>query len=141
MTYLWLIVLTVAVIVELASCALLSIWFACGAVAALICAVSGAAVEVQILVFVCVSVICLVFFLLYFKKSIKVHKQETNIESLINSEALVEEEIAEKGKGRVRVSSMSWLAEEENGNKIEVGEWVQIIEIRGVTLIVQKNKN
>ena len=141
MTYIWLAVFVAAVIIEIATCALLSVWFACGAVVAMICAMLGASLMAQIAVFICISIICLFFFVIYLKKNIEAKRKKTNLDSLIHASAVVEEEITERGKGRVMVSSMSWLAEEENGKKIESGEWVEVIEIKGATLVVRKTKN
>ena len=129
-----------AVILEIVTCALISVWFACGAAVAMILTIFDTPVAIQVAAFIVVSVACLFFFVFFLKKDIETRKKKTNLDVLIHTSALVEEEIKEKGKGRVVVSSMSWLAEEENGKKVEIGEWVEIIEIKGVTLIVRKAK-
>ena len=59
MYILWIIVLITAVLAEAATCALVSVWFALGALAALIAVVLGAGFAVQLAVFLAVSVITL----------------------------------------------------------------------------------
>ena len=59
MYILWIIVLITTVLAEAATCALISVWFALGALAALIAVVLGAGFAVQLAVFLAVSVITL----------------------------------------------------------------------------------
>lgn len=140
MFYFWLCVLIVALAVETATLALVSVWFVFGAAAAMCCACVGFPLSVQIIEFICVSALFFLLFLLFFKKKIKMKQEKTNTEALLGASALVEEKIEEKGKGRVLVSSMSWQAEEKDGKEVEKGEWVSVVDIRGVTLICEKKE-
>lgn len=140
MFYFWLCVLIVALAAEIATLALVSVWFAFGAAAAMCYAYVGFPLSVQIIEFICVSALFFLLFLLFFKKKMKMKKERTNTEALLGASALVEEKIEEKGKGRVLVSSMSWQAEEKDGKEVEKGEWVSVVDIRGVTLICEKKE-
>ena len=61
MVIFWIIVLVAAILAEAASAALISIWFAAGAVAALIAAALGASWILQLTLFVVFSAILLIF--------------------------------------------------------------------------------
>ena len=60
---------------------------------------------------------------------------------LIGEKAVVTadiDNIAERG--RVRAGGLDWEARSADGGKIEKGAVVKILELRGVTLIVEKEK-
>ena len=61
MVFVWLVIAVVLGIFEAATVALVSIWFAIGAVAAMVPAYFNAPFWVQILVFILVSALCFVF--------------------------------------------------------------------------------
>ena len=72
MVFIWLAIAVVLGIIEAATVALVSIWFAIGAVAAMVPAYLNAPFWAQILVFVLVSALCFAFTRPFFQKVIKV---------------------------------------------------------------------
>ena len=141
--YYWLILFVAALIVEIATMGLTSIWFAGGALAAWITALLGGGTAVQIAVFVIVSVILLVLTRPYAVKYFNKDRVKTNAESLIGQYAVVVEDIDTlKAVGRVEIQGLEWAAKtEEPDGKIEKDSIVVIREIKGVTLIVSKKED
>ena len=74
MAFIWIVLAVVLGIIEAATVSLVSIWFAVGAIVAIIPAYFGAPIWVQILVFLVVSAVCFVFTKRFFKDVIKVKK-------------------------------------------------------------------
>jgi membrane protein implicated in regulation of membrane protease activity len=80
-------------ILEAVTVALISLWFAIGALAAMIPAYFARALWVQILVFLVVSAVCLAFTRTFFKDVVKTKKQPTNSDRLIGSDGVVSSKI------------------------------------------------
>ncbi len=140
MVIVWTIVLIAALIVEGASFALVAIWFAAGALGALIAAGLGAPFIVQLIVFIAMAVIMLIFTRPLLKKLFPNKFIPTNSELEIGKTAVVIEAIDNAtGKGRVRLSGVNWAAVSENGEDIPVDEIVVVKEIRSAKVVVARN--
>ncbi len=134
----WLVILGLAVLVELSTVALVSIWFAIGAALAALFAWLQFPVWSQILVFVVVSG---ALFAIFFRKMQSRRLVKTNIDSLIGREAPVTEEIDNLHEnGKVQLNGLSWSAKSEDGTIIPAGEVVVVRKIEGVHLIVAKKR-
>lgn len=138
MPFVWLIIAVVLGIIEAATVSLVSVWFAVGALAAIIPAYFGAPLWGQILVFLAVSAISFAFTRRFFKDVVKVKKQPTNVDSLIGTDGIVTAEINNlEGGGKVYISGLTWSAKSDDGFIISDGEVVTVKRIEGVTLIVE----
>ncbi|MCR4935436.1 MAG: NfeD family protein [Oscillospiraceae bacterium] len=125
------------VLVELATYGLASIWFALGALAALIAAALGAQLWLQIVLFAVVSVASLVLTRPLARKFVNSKSQPTNADRVIGATARVTEEINDlNGTGAVSVDGKVWTARSADGSPIPVGAHVTVREIRGVRLLV-----
>ena len=136
MVFVWLVIAVVLGIFEAATVALVSIWFAIGAVAAMVPAYFNAPFWVQILVFILVSALCFVFTRPFFKKIIRVNKQPTNVDRLVGQEGVATDDI----ENIVFISGLTWSARSETGELIPQGAVVTVKKIEGATLVV-KRKN
>ena len=139
MVTLWLVVLIVSIGVEVATLGLTSIWFAGGAVVAVIVAAFHGPVWLQILLFFAVSLL-----LLFFTRPIAVRyfnrdRVRTNVESMIGRQAIVTSEIDNlQGIGQVTVGGQEWSARTEaDGMNLQPGTVVAIVAVNGVKLIVK----
>lgn len=140
MTVFWLVAMIALFVVEAATVNLVTLWFAFGALAALITSLLGGELWLQIVVFIAVTVITLIptrkIAKKYFSKS---HHQATNSDLVIGKDCIVVEEIDNLiSTGAVKCLGKEWTARSENGEKIAVGETVIAIAIEGVKLIVRK---
>ncbi len=141
-TILWLAALVVLIVVEIVTMGLTTIWFAGGALAAVIAAGIGAPLVVQIVLFFAVS-----FALLYFTRPVAVKyfnkdRIRTNAESLVGKQAIVISEVNNlQGIGQVTVGGMEWSARAvDNSVQLPTGSVVNIVAINGVKLIVEERK-
>ncbi len=139
MVIVWIIVFAAALIAEAATFALVSIWFAVGALGAIFAAELGANLIVQLTVFALLAGIMLIFTRPLLKKLFPSKFIPTNSELEIGKTAVVIETIDSlSGKGRVRLSGVDWAAVSENGEGISEGESVIIKEIRSSKVVVEK---
>ena len=130
MVTLWLVVLIVSIGVEVATLGLTSIWFAGGAVVAVIVAAFHGPVWLQILLFFTRPIA-----VRYFNKD----RVRTNVESMIGRQAIVTSEIDNlQGIGQVTVGGQEWSARTEaDGMNLQPGTVVDIVAVSGVKLIVK----
>ena len=142
MPALWLAAMVVLLIIEGAVPGLVSIWFALGALAALLSAILHAPVWLQVTWFVVVSVVSLILTRPLARKYVNSKTQPTNADMLIGSDCVVRERIDNlRGTGAVLAQGKVWTARMENGEaSAEAGEIVQVVRIEGVKLIVKKEK-
>ena len=89
----WLVVIVAFVAIELNTMALTTIWFAGGALAAFFAAFAGLSVKTQLVVFLIVSLIMLVFTRPFASKFINKGTVKTNADGLIGKKARVTAEI------------------------------------------------
>lgn len=136
----WLIILVILVVVELATMGLTTIWFAGGSLVAFLAAVLHAGLPVQVVLFFGVSFVLLFFTRPIALKHFNVDRIKTNAESLIGENAIVLEEINNiQGCGRVQVKGQEWAARStEDSKTVAAGQLVKIQRIEGVKLIVEE---
>lgn len=139
MVIFWIIVLVAAILVEAATAALISIWFASGALAALIAAALGASWMIQLTLFVVFSAILLIFTRPLVKKLFPKKFIPTNSDSYAGKTAVVVEDIdSARGMGRVKFNGVDWIAVTENGELIPKDTVVRITAVKGAKLLVEK---
>ncbi|MDO4678530.1 MAG: NfeD family protein [Eubacteriales bacterium] len=138
----WLGLLAVLLLVEAVTAGLTTIWFAGGALVAAIAAWMGAGVLVQIVLFLAVSGVLLVFTRPLAVKYLNKDKIATNANSLIGKNAVVTIDIDNLAQtGQVLINDVEWTARtSDDSQKVTKGAVVEIKEIRGVKLIVEEKK-
>lgn len=133
----WLIIMAVLILIEIATLGLTTIWFAFGALAAFIASLAGANLIVQIIVFLAVSLITLIFTRPVAVRFFNSDRTKTNAESLIGEKAVVVEKIDNiNASGRVALNGQEWTARSSDNDIIDAGETVTVDSISGVKLIV-----
>ena len=139
MTAVWVVLMIGFLVVEGIAPGLVSIWFALGALAALISALLGAQVWLQAVWFIVISVLALVITRPLAKKYVNSRTQATNADMLIGQECIVTETIDKlHGTGAVSVAGKVWTARADDPEKIiEKGSVAVIERIEGVKLIVK----
>lgn len=136
----WLILLIVFIAVELFTVGLTSIWFAAGALVALIIAACGGGFVFQLMAFLIVAFGALFATRPWAKKYINSRTQATNADSVIGTEVKVTERVSNIDQtGTVVAKGQEWTARAENDTMIfEQGELAKVIRIDGVKLILTK---
>jgi membrane protein implicated in regulation of membrane protease activity len=137
----WAVLIVGFTIVEALTLGLTSIWFAVGSLAALITAALGFNLIVQIVVFVIVASVLLVYTRPIAKKVLKIGKNKTNIDALIGQQGFVVKAIESQQTGQVKLGGQIWTAKGPGMETFEVDELVEVLAIEGVKLIVKKKEN
>lgn len=138
MPFIWIGIAIVLGIVEGATMGLVTIWFTIGAGVAAIAAALDAPMLVQLILFIAISVILLIFTRPILKQKLKVGKEKNNIELYIGETGMVIEDIKPFNQGRIKLKSLEWAAVGDNPEiGIEKGKEVKVIRIEGVKAIVE----
>lgn len=134
---LWLVLLVVFLIAEASTVVLVSLWFAAGALVALIASFCGAKLWLQVLLFLAVSAALLSALRPLMTKWIQPNKKRTNLDAVIGSAGIVLERIDNlHAVGRVKLGAMEWTARSTNEEPIEPGTQVTVDKIEGVKVFV-----
>ncbi len=137
MLWIWIALIVIFVIVEIATVQLVTVWFAIGSVAGLIAYAFKLDIWLQLLIFAVVSAIALAATRPFVKKFTEGHKQPTNADRYIGEEAFVTERIENAlAKGVVKIGGLEWTARSADNEIFEVGEKVTVEAIDGAKLIV-----
>lgn len=137
MTILWGALIVVFLVIEGVTAGLASIWFAAGALAALIAQLLDGALWLQIVLFVVVSALSLALTRPLAKKYVNARVQPTNADMVIGKEAVVTHRIDNvAGTGSASVQGREWTARTEDGSILEAGSLAVVKSIEGVKLIV-----
>ena len=136
----WLAAIMLFVIIEINTMALTTIWFAGGSVVAFLVALLGASVKIQLVIFLIVSGILLIFTRPFATRFINKGTVKTNAAGLVGKKARVTAEINNQlSQGAAVIGGQEWTARAEKEEEIiPEGEIVLIKEIRGVKLIVER---
>ena len=137
MSLFWLVAMVLFGVLEAVTVGLTSVWFALGALGALVAAAASAPVIVQIVVFLGVSFLTLLLVRPLAQHYVNDRKVATNADRVIGREAVVTEDIDNiQGKGRVSISGADWTARAEDDQPIPAGSTVRVLRIEGVKVIV-----
>ncbi|HBJ17725.1 MAG TPA: NfeD family protein [Clostridiales bacterium] len=134
----WLVLLVVFLIVE-AACPihLVSVWFAMGALVALLGAALDAPVWLQIVLFVVVSGALLALLWPLAKKFLNPQVTATNVDSVIGTVGIVTASIDNvEALGQVKLGGMEWSARSTSGDTIPTGTEVRVDRVEGVKVFV-----
>lgn len=136
--YIWLGLMILFIITE-AVCAihLVSIWFAAGALVAMIAAALGAKLWLQITLFLLVSGVLLALLWPLVKKFLRPNLKKTNIDSIIGTTGLVTITVDNmESTGQVKLNGMEWTARSTSGKIIDPHTEVKVDRIEGVKVFV-----
>lgn len=141
MKIIWLALLILFGAGEAITVGLTSIWFAVGSLGALITALLGGNLWVQIGVFLVLSAVALALMRPLAKRFLTPDYSATNTDRLIGSTTVVIQTIDNlKGQGQVKISDLEWSARSENGEIIPAGTEVTVLRIEGVKVFVKKKE-
>ena len=134
----WLAALILFGIGEAITVGLTSIWFALGALGALIVSGLGFGFWPQFIVFVVLSAVSMAMIRPIAQKILKPGYSATNADRVIGTTGLVTEEIDNiEGKGQVNLSGQIWSARSTHSDGvIPAGQEVRVLQIQGVKVIV-----
>ena len=139
MWQIWLIVAGIFFIAEIITVGFLIFWLGIGAIIAMIVSLFTDNIIIQTSVFVISSTILIFATKPLVNKFTKNDKKvSTNVYSIIGKKGMVIEDInIIEGKGQIKVDGEIWSAICNGNNTIPSGTEVEVIEVRGVKVLVQ----
>ena len=135
----WMALIIIFIIIEAVSLGLISIWFAFGALVALIGSYFIDSIIIQITLFVLASILLMYFTKPIVQKYLKAGREKTNVDSLIDEKGVVVKDIKMHETGHVKVKGQIWTAYSDED--IDNGVDVVIEKVEGVKLKVRKDEN
>jgi membrane protein implicated in regulation of membrane protease activity len=138
----WLIIAGVMFVGEILTTGFLLFWIGIAALAAMLTALIGLGLYFQVPVFIAVSAVLIIFTKPIVDKALKPRMIPTNVSALKGRKAVVIQQINNiLGIGQVKSGGEVWSAQGFEGQNIEEGSEVEIIDIQGVKAIVRPVQN
>ena len=136
-TFLWFALLIVFVVAEAATVNMVSAWFAAGSLAALVTALLGGKLWLQVVVFLAVSAVALALLRPIAKKYFTPRITRTNVDALSGKICLCVTAIDNlASSGQVKIGDVEWSARSTTGEPIPAGTQVKIDRVEGVKVYV-----
>lgn len=133
----WLVLLIAFVMVEASTVSVVSLWFAAGSLVALVTAMLGGQLWLQVALFALVSAVLLFALRPIVRKHFTPKLTPTNVDAVIGKEGLVTAQIDNiHSVGQVTLGAVEWSARSTNGAPIEVGTRVRVDKVEGVKVFV-----
>lgn len=138
--YIWLVLLIGAILLEIITVGLTSIWMAGGALVALIIAALGGPTWLQVISFFVVTFVLLFFTRPWAVKYLNAKRVRTNYEETIGKEVRVIERVDNHMEtGKVIYNGMEWTARSSEDEEIfEADEFAIVENVVGVKLIIKR---
>ena len=136
----WLAVIVLAILVEIFTDQLISIWFVPGSIVAILMDFFNVNFVWQILTVLLLAIIGIILTKTIFIKALPQNTTKTNIDAIIGERCIVSEKIDNyAGCGQVRVKGQIWSARGVMEDDVfEEGEILHVVAIEGVKLICKK---
>ena len=137
----WLVCIVVFLMMESSTVALVSIWFAAGAFAALVASLCGAVFWLEMVLFIGIAVLALAALRPMLKKFITPKMVKTNVDAIVGQQGKVIADIDNlQSQGTIKLGAMEWSARSTDGSVIQAGAVVQVDKIEGVKAFVSAVK-
>lgn len=133
----WLVLLVFFIMAEASTITVVALWFAVGALVAMVASLLGAELWLQAVLFAVVSVLLLCALRPIVKKYFTPKLTRTNVDALVGTAGRVTEKIDNTlSQGRVKLGAMEWSARSTAGETVEEGTLVRVDRIEGVKVFV-----
>lgn len=138
MTYIWLAIVILLIIVELMTIHLTTIWFVTSAIVSLILTFFIDSFTVQFIVFIVLGIILLITTRPTLLKLLAKYRQKKGIKHLIGMRGQVISPISKNQLGEVKVDGQLWLATSDV--TLENGSFVTVMEVNDNIIKVSSDK-
>ena len=133
----WLVLMVAFLILEACTVMMVSLWFAGGALSAMVVAMLGGEIWLQCVVFVAVSALLLLSLRPLTKKYFTPKLTKTNVDAVVGKTGTVTERIDNvHASGTVKLDALEWTARSSDGAPIEAGTQIRVDRIEGVKVFV-----
>jgi membrane protein implicated in regulation of membrane protease activity len=136
--WIWVALVIIFAVIEGLTLGLTTIWFALAALVLVFLSFLPIPLPYQILIFLAISAVLLIFTRPIALKKLKIGKVKTNVDSLIGKHALVMKQITEFDRGEIKVNGQIWSARLEEGtvSPLIEGTICEVVRIEGVQAVV-----
>lgn len=133
----WLIAMVIFIAAEAMTVTLVSIWFAVGALGAIIAALLGGGLSLQVTVFLALAVVLLFCLRGMVRRHFTPRIVHTNVDSVIGTTGIVLTPVNNiAALGQVQLGGVEWSARSTDGSHIPAGALVKVDRIEGVKVFV-----
>ena len=133
----WLVLMVVFLVLEATTVAMVSLWFAAGALVALLVSLLHLKIWIQVVLFCLVSGVLLACLRPMVRRHFTPKLTRTNVDAIVGTKGMVTAEIDNVcAAGQVKLGSMEWSARSSDGRIIPVGTMIQVDRIEGVKAYV-----
>ena len=137
----WLAAMVIFIIAEATTVTLVSIWFAVGALGAILIALLGGGLTLQVTVFLALAIVLLIFLRGAVRKHFAPRITRTNVDSVIGATGIVVTPVNNiAALGQVQINGVDWSARSTDGSHIGAGALVKVDKIEGVKVFVTEVK-
>ena len=137
----WLVAMVVFFLIEAGTVTLVSLWFAAGALAAMIVSLCAGPIWLQAVVFLAVSGVFLALLRPLVRRYVTPKAVRTNVDGVIGTEGYVTADIDNvRAVGSVKLGGMTWTARSSSGAPISAGTQVVVDRVEGVKVFVSPVK-
>ena len=133
----WLIAMVIFIAAEAMTVTLVSIWFAVGALGAILVALLGGGLALQVTVFLALAIVLLFMLRGVVRRHFTPRITRTNVDSVIGSTGIVLTPVNNiAALGQVQINGVEWSARSTSGSHIPAGTMVKVDRIEGVKVFV-----
>ena len=133
----WLIAMVIFMAAEAMTVSLVSIWFALGALGAIVVALIGGGLALQVTVFLVLAIALLLSLRSIVRKRFAPRITKTNIDSIIGATGVVITPVNNiAALGQIQVNGVEWSARSTDNSHISAGVLVRVDRIEGVKVYV-----
>ena len=133
----WLVLMVIFLVAEALTVSMVSLWFAAGAVVALLLSLLHLQVWVQVVLFFVVSGVLLACLRPLVRRHVAPKIVPTNVDAIVGTRGIVTAEIDNVcAAGQVKVNGMEWSARSTTGEIVPEGALVRVERVEGVKLFV-----
>lgn len=133
----WLAAMVIFIIAEATTVTLVSIWFAVGALGAVLIALLGGGLTLQVTVFLALAIVLLIFLRGAVRRHFTPRITRTNVDSVIGATGIVVTPVNNiAALGQVQINGVEWSARSTDGTHIGAGALVKVDKIEGVKVFV-----
>lgn len=138
-SWFWLGILIVSCVIEAFTMGFTTIWSAIASIPLIFIARTSLSFKWQILIFVVLTVILVVFTRPFAVKKLKIGRSRTNVDSIVGEEVLIVKAIEKFQKGEAKANNgVIWTAKSVDGAQIPKDSVCEIVSVEGNTLCVKE---
>lgn len=133
----WLAAMVVFLLAEAMTVTLVSIWFAAGALVAIVVALLGGSLGLQVVLFLVTASALLISLRTMVRRFIHPKLIRTNVDSVVGSVGVVTTPVNNiAALGRVELNGMEWAARSTTGSPLPEGAQIRVDRVEGVKVFV-----